>query len=60
MKCMIRIRTGVTPCNVHRARGKVHHDRIDRFFSIQRIQIVFSMVANRVREVDVVPLDRLE
>ena len=60
MICMIRILAGVAPCDMHLARCQVNDHRTDRTFAVERVDPLNIMVADRIRQVNVILLDALQ
>ena len=52
--------TGVAPGDVHFAGGEIYYHCIDRLLAVEWVGGVNRVVANRVREINVVPLDGLQ
>ncbi len=57
---VISILTWIPPGDVHLARGQVNDHGGDRIFPIERIDAVNVVIANRVRQIDMILLDRLK
>ena len=57
---MVRIFARIAPGDVHLARGQVNHHRSDRFLPIQRVILVNGMVADRIREIDMILQNSLQ
>ena len=60
MICMVWILARIPPSQVHDPRGQINNHRIDRFFSIHWIGIILGVIANRVWEIQVIALNRLQ
>lgn len=60
MICMIRILAGISPGNMHLTRGQVDDQGRDRVLTVQRIDPFDIVVADRIRQIDVVLLDCLQ
>ena len=56
---VIRILAGIAPANVHFARRQIDDHGVDGFFAVERIGPLDVVVADRVRQVDVVLLNGL-
>ena len=57
---VIRVLAGIAPCDVHLARGQVNDERGDRAFTIHRVNADDVVVTDRIRQVHVILLDRLQ
>ena len=57
---MIRIDTRISPCNVDLAGGQIEDQGIDGLTVIQRGSFYNGMIADRIREIDMVFLDGLK
>jgi len=57
---VIRVLARVTPANVHLARAQVNHHGIDGFLAIERVRPFDSVVADRIREIDMILLNDLQ
>ena len=57
---VIRILAGIAPGDVHLARSHINDHRADCAFAVERIDSLDVMVADRVRQVDMILLDRLK
>ncbi len=56
---VIRVLAWISPADMHFARGHVNDQGVDRFLAIQRVSPFDGMIADRVRQVDMVFLNRL-
>ena len=57
---MIRILARVAPGNVHLARRQIDDHRRDGALAVQRIDTLDIMIADRVRQIDMILLDGLQ
>ena len=57
---MIRILAGIAPGDVHLTRGNVNDHGGNRVFAVQGVYAFDVMVANRIRQVDMILLDGLQ
>ena len=57
---MIRVLAGISPGNMHLAQVQIDHQRGDRVLPVERIDAFDVVIADRVRQVDMVFLDRLQ
>ena len=60
MISMIRILTGVAPGNVHLAGGQIYDHRGNGALAVQGIDACNVVIADRVRQIDMILLDRLQ
>jgi len=57
---MIYVLAGITPRNMHLARSQIDHQCSDRALTVHGIDASYIMVADRVRQIDVVLLNGLQ
>ena len=57
---VIRVLARIAPANVHLARCQVNHHGIDRFLAVERIGPFDGVIADRIREVDMILLNDLQ
>ena len=57
---VIRVLARIAPADVHLARSQVNHQGVDGFLTVERVRPFDGMVANRVREVDMILLNGLQ
>ena len=57
---MIRILARVAPGDVHLTRGQIDHHGRDRALAIKGVDACNIVVADRIRQVDMILLDRLQ
>ncbi len=57
---MIRVLARIAPADMHLTRGQINDHGVDGFFPVERIRPFDGMIANRIREVDVILLNGLQ
>ena len=60
MISMIRVLAGISPGNMHLAQVQIDHQRGNCVLPVKRIDALDVVIADRVRQVDMVFLDRLQ
>ena len=60
MICMICILAGIAPGNMHFAGGQIDHQGADRALPVKGIDTLDIVIADRVGQVDMILLDRLQ
>ena len=60
MISVICILAGVPPCNMHFSGSKIDHHGRDGILPVKRINACDIMVTDRVRQIDMILLDRLQ
>ena len=60
MVCMVGILTWITPRNMHFAGSQIDNQSGDRTFTIHRVNTGNIVIADRVRQIDMVLLDGLQ
>lgn len=60
MISMVCARAGISPSDMQCARCQIHHNRIDRFFSVEWIQIVFRVITDGVWEIHMISQHALQ
>ena len=56
---VIRVLARVAPADVHLTRRQVNHQGVDGFLAVERIRPFDGMIADRIREIDVILLNGL-
>ena len=57
---MIGILARIAPADMHLTRRQVNHQRVDGFLAVERVRPFDGMIADRIREVDVILLNDLQ
>ena len=57
---MIRVLAGIPPGNMHFTRGEIDHHGRDGVFPVKGINACDIMITDRVRQVNMILLDRLQ
>ena len=60
MVCVIRVLTGIATGDVHLTRGQVDHQGRDRVLPVEWVDPIDVVVANGIRQVDMILLNRLQ
>ena len=57
---VICIFTWVAPCDMHLAHGQVNDHGVDGLFAVKRVKAFDVVIADRIRNVDMILLDGLQ
>ena len=57
---VIRVLARVAPADVHLTRRQVNHQGVDGFLTVERVRPLDGVIADRIREVDMILLNGLQ